>query len=237
METIAQTAEGPVQSATASGPQTGGFNATALRQTACNVGIAFIFFAALWAHARNYHSYADIFHRMRHYGGLADLVWMVGAALMGVLSLIRVPPVASMVNFRSILATTAMIVAPAFIKAQSEATGMLALAGLAIECFGVIVSEGSRIYLGRRFGFLPANRGIVSTGPFALVRHPIYSGWFVLTLGLVMAYPTPRNLLMLALTAPVMVLRIDLEEQLLSQDPEYRAYCAKTRYRLIPFIY
>jgi len=237
METIAQTAEGPLQTPTVPCPKTGGFNAAVLRQTACNVGIAFIFFAALLGHARNYHSYADIFRRMHHYGGLADLVWMVGAALMGVLSLIRVPPVASMVNFRSILATTAMIVAPAFIKARPDATGMLALAGLAIECFGVIVSEGSRIYLGRRFGFLPANRGIVATGPFALVRHPIYSGWFILTLGLVMAYPTPRNLLMLALTVPVMILRIDLEEQLLAQDLEYRAYCAKTKYRLIPFIY
>ena len=237
METIAQTADGPVESAAAQGSRTGGFNAAVFRHTACNIGIAFIFFAALWAHARNYHSFADIFHRMRHYGGLADLVWMVGAALMGTLSLIRVPPVDTMVNFRSILATTAMMVAPAFIKPQSDATGMLALAGLAIECFGVLVSEGSRIYLGRRFGFLPANRGIVSTGPFAIVRHPIYSGWFILTLGLVMAYPTAPNILMLALTVPVMILRIDLEEQLLARDLEYRAYCAKTKYRLIPFVY
>ena len=130
-----------------------------------------------------------------------------------------------------------MIVAPAFINARPDATGRLALAGLAIECFGVILSEGSRIYLGRRFGFLPANRGIVTSGPFALVRHPIYSGWFILTLGLVTAYPTPRNLLMLALTVPVMILRIDLEERLLTQDREYRGYCAKTKYRLLPFIY
>jgi protein-S-isoprenylcysteine O-methyltransferase Ste14 len=236
METIAQTAEGSIQSATVACPQTGGFNAAVLRQTACNLGIAFLFFAALWGHARNYHSVADVFHRMHDYGGLADVIWMVGAALMGVLSLIRVPPVTSMVNFRSILATTAMIVAPAFIRAQPHATG-LPLAGLTIECFGVMLSEGSRVYLGRRFGLLPANRGIVTSGPFALVRHPIYSGWFILTLGLVMAYPTLHNLLMLALTIPVMILRIDLEEQLLVQDVEYRGYCTKTKYRLIPFIY
>lgn len=236
METIAQTAEGPIRSVTVACPRTSGSNAAVWRQTACNLGIAFVFFAALWGHARNYHSVADIFRRMHDYGGLADVIWMVGAALMGVLSLIRVPPVTSMVNFRSVLATTAMIVAPAFIRAQPHATG-LPLAGLAIECFGVIVSEGSRVYLGRRFGFLPANRGIVNSGPFALVRHPIYSGWFILTLGLVMTYPTPHNLLMLALTIPVMILRIDLEEQLLAQDVEYRAYCTKTKYRLIPFIY
>jgi protein-S-isoprenylcysteine O-methyltransferase Ste14 len=77
------------------------------------------------------------------------------------------------------------------------------------------VSEGSRIYLGRRFGFLPANRGIVASGPFSIVRHPIYSGWFVLMLGLLMAYPTLHNALMLTVIVPDMVLRIDLEEQLL----------------------
>ena len=237
METIAQAAEATLQPTAAPCPESAGWNAALLRQTACNFGIAIVFFTALFAHARNYHSVADLLQHMHHYAGLADLVWMGGAALMGVLSLIRVPPVASMVNVRSVLATTAMMVAPAFIKAQSGSTGLLAAAGLAIECFGVIVSEGSRIYLGRRFGFLPANRGIVTSGPFSVVRHPIYSGWFVLTLGLLMAYPSPRNAVMLAVTVPVMILRIDLEEQLLAQDSEYRAYCATTRYRLIPFIY
>jgi protein-S-isoprenylcysteine O-methyltransferase Ste14 len=215
----------------------GGSNDALLRQTVSNLGIAIVFFAALFIHARNYHSLGDVLDQTRGCAGLADLVWMTGAVLMGMLSLIRFAPVASMINFRSVLATGAMMVAPAFVKPKAGAMGFFVVAGLAVECFGVIVSEGSRIYLGRRFGFLPANRGIVASGPFSIVRHPIYSGWFVLTLGLVMAYPTPRNALILALTVPVMVLRIDLEEQLLARDPEYRGYCTKTRYRLIPFIY
>jgi protein-S-isoprenylcysteine O-methyltransferase Ste14 len=49
-----------------------------------------------------------------------------------------------------------------------------------------------------------------------------------------MAYPTLRNPVMPALTIPVTILRIDREERLLAQEPEYRAYWTKTRYRLIP---
>jgi protein-S-isoprenylcysteine O-methyltransferase Ste14 len=233
----AHPAETTLQPNSSSRLEKGGSNGAVLRQTACNVGIAIVFIAALFIHARHYHSLGNILDQTRSCAGLADLVWMTGAALMGALSLIRVPPVASMVNFRSVIATAAMMVAPALIKPLAVATGLLVAVGLAIECFGVIVSECSRIYLGRRFGFLPANRGIVASGPFGIVRHPIYSGWFVLTLGLVMAYPTLHNALMLAMTVPVMIMRIDLEERLLAQDLAYRAYCKKTRYRLIPFIY
>jgi protein-S-isoprenylcysteine O-methyltransferase Ste14 len=237
METVAETVEGQLESASAYTLKSHQFKTSVVRNIVCNFGVASIFFVALWAHARNYHSLADVYRSMHSCGGLDDLVWIAGAALMGVLSLIRVPPVASMVNWRSVLATTVMMVAPTFIRARTDAKGLIALASLVIETFGVIISEGSRLYLGRRFGLLPANRGIVSGGPFAIVRHPIYLGWLVLTFGLVLPYPTLPNLFMLALILPVMILRINLEEQLLGQDGEYRAYCAKIKYRLIPFVY
>src|SRR6202011_2613060 len=113
-----------------------------IRNNASNIGIATVFFGALCAHAKNYNSFSDAVMHAHHYAGLADMVWMIGAALMGILSLIRVPPSASMVNVRSVLATVAMMVAPAFIRGESATTGLLAAAGLAIEFFGVILSEG-----------------------------------------------------------------------------------------------
>jgi protein-S-isoprenylcysteine O-methyltransferase Ste14 len=69
------------------------------------------------------------------------------------------------------------------------------------------------------------------------MRHPIYSGWVVLTIGYLMAYPTMRNIGILVLSLPFLVWRMDLEEEHLNQDPEYREYAAKTPYRLIPGIY
>jgi hypothetical protein len=52
------------------------------------------------------------------------------AALLGLLSLIRVPTVAAMVNFRSVLATGAMMVVPALIKPDAGATGLFVSAGI-----------------------------------------------------------------------------------------------------------
>ena len=203
-----------------------GLDSRALGRAASNLGVAAIFFLAL------------VFHS-RQYGGLSDLIWMIGAALMGVLSLIRVPPKAALITFDSILATTLMMVTPLLMKAAPHLVTNRIVTAIAIvvEFVGMIISEGARIYLGRRFGLLPANRGVVSTGPFAIVRHPIYLGWFVLSVGFVMAYPTPRNLALLLITLPCMIWRIALEERLLGQDPAYRTYLESTRYRVIPWIY
>jgi protein-S-isoprenylcysteine O-methyltransferase Ste14 len=106
-----------------------------------------------------------------------------------------------------------------------------------VELIGVIITQLARLYLGRRFGLLPANRGIVATGPFRYVRHPVYSGWFILTVGFMMAYPSAMNAAMLLLTLPFMMWRIALEEELLLYDPAYQAYAEQTPYRLIPGMY
>ena len=37
----------------------------------------------------------------------------------------------------------------------------------------------ARVSLGRSIGYVPADRGIITSGPYEFVRHPIYSGLFV----------------------------------------------------------
>ncbi len=107
---------------------------------------------------------------------------------------------------------------------------------MALELIGVIFTQLARVYLGRSFGLLPANRGIVSKGPFRLIRHPIYVGWFVLTLGYAFIYPRPRNFVVIVAALLFMMWRIVQEEDLLGLDSEYRTYCEKVRYRLIPWV-
>lgn len=197
-----------------------------LRHAAANVGVALMFFLALMPNAAHFGSSA------------ANLIWLMGAGLMGVLSLIRVPPNAAMVTPKALAAVTGMLLTPALIKAQGPAmSGAVASAGMILELVGVALSQVARVYMGRRFGLLPANRGIVSTGPFRFVRHPIYVGWFILSLGFAMSYPSVRNFAMIALTLPFMMWRITLEEELLTADAEYRAYAERIRYRLIPGLY
>jgi protein-S-isoprenylcysteine O-methyltransferase Ste14 len=201
------------------------FNSPGLRQAAANLGLAILFFGSLAPGAL-------------HYGtSVANLIWAVGAALMGVLSLVRIPPNAAMVNLRSILAVAGMTLVPAQIRPTVASVGILASCGVILELFGVVLSQFGRLYLGRSFGLLPANRGVVTTGPFRLMRHPIYLGWLILTVGYVMAYPNVLNALVVICTLPFMMWRIDLEEELLREDPSYRAYTERVRYRLIPWLF
>jgi protein-S-isoprenylcysteine O-methyltransferase Ste14 len=100
----------------------------------------------------------------------------------------------------------------------------------------VILTQVARVYMGRSFGILPANRGIVSNGPFGYVRHPVYFGWLVLSIGYAMSYASYRNVLLLVATLPFMVWRIDQEEEHLRADAEYRRYMDRVRFRLCPGI-
>jgi protein-S-isoprenylcysteine O-methyltransferase Ste14 len=199
--------------------------ASRLRYIAGNICLALLFFVALIPSKGQFNS------------GAANYIWLMGAALMGVLSLVRVPPRSVMINVRSILATAAMMTIPALMRPGTPSTGLLADLAIVVELVGIAYTQVSRVYLGRRFGLLPANRGIVSGGPFRLVRHPVYSGWLVLAIGLLMAYPTWRNIGLLVLSMPFLAWRMRLEEEHLNEDPEYREYAAKTHYRLVPGIY
>jgi protein-S-isoprenylcysteine O-methyltransferase Ste14 len=69
------------------------------------------------------------------------------------------------------------------------------------------------------------------------VRHPIYAGWFLLTVGYLAAYPSWMNGLITLATLPFMMWRIQLEEDLLDADPDYRNYRRLVRFRLVPGIF
>ncbi|HUN58918.1 MAG TPA: isoprenylcysteine carboxylmethyltransferase family protein [Candidatus Binataceae bacterium] len=195
------------------------------RHLASNIGVAFLFFLTLFQTQLDYGS------------SLANWIWLGGAALMGVLVLVRVPPRSSMVTASTLLATGVSIVLPALIHPERPSHGLLAGAAIVVELCGVTLGQVGRIYLGRRFALLPADRGIVTNGPFRFVRHPIYAGWLILSIGYVMAFPTIRNGLIIMVTLPFILWRCLQEEALLSGDPNYCDYLARTRWRLVPGIY
>ena len=166
--------------------------------------------------------------------GLANIVWLSGAAIMGILSFVRTPPRSTMVNVYTMAATAGMLFLPCFMRPVGASSGGLALSGLAFELFGIALTQVARVYMGRSFGILPANRGVISKGPFSLIRHPIYFGWIVLSIGYAMSYPTARNILLILVTLPFMVWRIEQEETHLSEDPDYRTYEQRVQFRLWP---
>jgi protein-S-isoprenylcysteine O-methyltransferase Ste14 len=83
-----------------------------------------------------------------------------------------------------------------------------------------------------------AEQKVIDTGPYALVRHPMYAGALVLLAGTPLALGSFWGLLVLIPFTAVLVWRLlDEEALLLQQLPGYAAYHSKTRYRLIPFVW
>ena len=69
--------------------------------------------------------------------------------------------------------------------------------GLGAQLIGLAVCIASFLALGRSFGFVAADRGLVRRGPYAVVRHPIYASYFVLQLGYVLQSLSVRNALVM----------------------------------------
>lgn len=92
----------------------------------------------------------------------------------------------------------------------------------------------SVLALGTCFGVLPEARGLVTRGPYRLVRHPVYLGELGACAGLVLGAPSAWNLTAAAVLLGAQLVRMRLEERALETEfPEYAAYAAHTP-RLIP---
>ena len=79
---------------------------------------------------------------------------------------------------------------------------------------------------------------VISTGPYAIVRHPMYASALVYLLGTPLALGSYWGLLALVFMAPFLLLRLVDEERMLVHDlPGYEAYRQRVRYRLVPFVW
>lgn len=82
------------------------------------------------------------------------------------------------------------------------------------------------------------NQKVISSGPYALVRHPMYSGVSIMYIASPVALGSYWALLPAILIIPLLVARILNEEQVLLRDLEgYKEYVETTRYRLIPGVW
>lgn len=79
---------------------------------------------------------------------------------------------------------------------------------------------------------------VISTGPYGIVRHPMYSGAILMLLFSPIALGSYWAVLCVLALSLVIVARLLDEEKFLSKNlPGYNEYCRKVHYRLIPFIW
>ena len=108
---------------------------------------------------------------------------------------------------------------------------------LLLVTLAACLSLASLLSLGRRFGVFPALRGLVTRGPYRLVRHPIYLSYVIADIGYNLQEWNFGTVLMVMMGWASLVYRIKAEEQILSQDAGWSAYAASVRYRLLPGIW
>jgi protein-S-isoprenylcysteine O-methyltransferase Ste14 len=102
---------------------------------------------------------------------------------------------------------------------------------------GLLVQVHAKLSLGRSIGMVAANRGLKQTGPYQIVRHPMYAGYAVTHIGFWLLHPTSWNLAVYSCALGLQIVRLLAEERFLAQSPEYREYVQAVRFRLIPGVY
>jgi protein-S-isoprenylcysteine O-methyltransferase Ste14 len=79
---------------------------------------------------------------------------------------------------------------------------------------------------------------VISTGPYAVVRHPMYAAALLMLLGIPIALGSWWGALVIAAVMPALAWRLLDEERLLSRDLDgYADYCRTVRWRLVPLIW
>ncbi len=121
----------------------------------------------------------------------------------------------------------------------------LRIAGLIIYLAGSTFMLWARRTLGRMWGIstsrnvkLLDDHQLIQSGPYDFVRNPMYFGWLLAMLGLLMLYPTWFVLLMLIFSVAAFIGRARREEVALADrfGEAWQAYKKRTKF-LIPFLF
>jgi len=79
---------------------------------------------------------------------------------------------------------------------------------------------------------------VISSGPYRIVRHPMYLGACAMFLFTPLALGSYVTFPAFVLLIPLIVLRLLNEEKIMRQElPDYSEYCLRTHFRLVPFLW
>jgi protein-S-isoprenylcysteine O-methyltransferase Ste14 len=170
-------------------------------------------------------------------GHVTGILLLVSEALVVALTLVRRAAGSVDRTMKARLLTGVAAFGPPLVR--PDAFGALAPESLtiALSSIGLIVVVMGKLTLGRSFGLAPANRGVVSSGVYRLVRHPIYLGYLITHVGFLLANPDVWNIVVLVGADVALMLRARCEEQTLVADEAYRSYMERVHWRVVPGVF
>ena len=170
-------------------------------------------------------------------GRVTGLLLLVSEALVVILTLVRRP--AQLVD-RSLVAavmTTVSVAAPPMLRATEASSLAPDIVTALASAVGVLLVIVGKLTLGRSFGLVPANRGVVARGPYNIVRHPIYAGYLITHVAFLFAHPGPWNVAIVLIGDSALIMRALIEERVLAADVAYQAYCRRVGWHLVPGVF
>jgi protein-S-isoprenylcysteine O-methyltransferase Ste14 len=170
-------------------------------------------------------------------GRPTGLLLLASEALVVVLTVLRRAPAAIDRSIRARVLTTLSTMAPPLVRPAALVPLAPEAMTVALSVVGLSLVIAGKLSLGRSFGLMPANRGIVCSGLYRWVRHPIYMGYLLTHVAFLAAHPSPLNIMLLISADVALLARAVCEERTLATDPEYRAYQQRVRWRVAPGIF
>ena len=169
-------------------------------------------------------------------GHVTGLLLLVSEVLVVVLTAIRRPAAVVDRTWHARAVAAASIVGVPLIRPVGDA--LVPDMYTALACgVGLIVVITGKATLGRSFGLMPAHRGLVNTGIYGWMRHPIYAGYLVTHVAFLVAHPALWNVVLLVVSDVSLLFRAGYEERTLASDPEYVDYMGRVRWRVLPGVF
>jgi protein-S-isoprenylcysteine O-methyltransferase Ste14 len=139
----------------------------------------------------------------------------------------------------SVLAFLTLVAALVYLAMTDELFGTGPVT-VSLQVAAFLLMVWARVTFGRRSFHAAANPtegGLVTTGPYHYVRHPIYAAILLFFAGAIAAHPSWRTAVLGLVVLGALMVRIVSEERLVSERyPEYAEYSRTTK-RLVPGVY
>lgn len=170
-------------------------------------------------------------------GHLTGLLLLASESLVVVLTLVRRRTTLVDRSIAGLVATALSIAGPPMLRAVDNGNIVPDAVTASVSAVGLLLVIVGKVALGRSFGIAPANRGIVIRGPYLMVRHPIYTGYLLTHLAFLVAHPSLVNAAVILVADGALVIRALIEERVLCADEEYRSYCRRVEWHLVPGVF